>query len=72
MKIPRPCAYKSFNLTSVDYYRGSHTQDYNIGGDNDKQYVVSLMTDSAELIYQDGSSASEIAVFNKQAYSVQI
>jgi hypothetical protein len=70
MKIPRPCAYKSFNLTSVDYYRGENTYDYNIGGDNDKQYVVSLMTDSAELIYQDGSDASGIAVFNKRGYSV--
>lgn len=61
MKIPRPCAYKSFNLTSVDYYRGAHTYDYNIAGNNTVQYVATLMNDNAALIYQNGSDASHIA-----------
>jgi hypothetical protein len=24
MVIPRPCAYKSYNMTQVDYYRGQN------------------------------------------------
>ena len=31
MKIPRPCAFESYNLTSVEYYRGQNTMFYNIG-----------------------------------------
>jgi len=31
MKIPRPCAFESYNLTSVDYYRGQNTKLYDIG-----------------------------------------
>lgn len=72
MKIPRPCAYKSFNLTSVDYYRGAHTYNYDIAGNNTVQYVVALMNDNAKLMYQNGSDASNLAEFNKQAYSIQI
>jgi hypothetical protein len=30
MKIPRPCAYRSLNLTGVEYYRGQNTMDYDI------------------------------------------
>jgi hypothetical protein len=30
MTIPRPCAYKSANLTQVDYYRGQNAQQYKI------------------------------------------
>lgn len=29
MKIPRPCAFASQNLTSVQYYRGQNTLKYN-------------------------------------------
>jgi len=30
MKIPRPCAFASQNLTSVTYYRGQNTYKYNL------------------------------------------
>lgn len=30
MIIPRPCAYKSANLTSVDYFRGQKAYPYSI------------------------------------------
>jgi hypothetical protein len=30
MKIPRPCAYKSFNMTGAEYYRGQNTLKYKI------------------------------------------
>ena len=30
MKIPRPCAFASQNLTSVSYYRGQNTIGYNL------------------------------------------
>ena len=30
MKIPRPCAYQSQNLTSVEYYRGQNEYKYAI------------------------------------------
>lgn len=72
MKVPRPCAYKSFNLTSVDYYRGANTYDYNIAGNNTVQYVATLMNENAALVYQDGSDASELAVFDKRSYSIKI
>jgi hypothetical protein len=45
MKVPRPCAYKSFNLTSIEYYRGAHTYSYNLAGNNTHQYVATLMND---------------------------
>ena len=32
MRIPRPCAYQSQNLTSVSYYRGQRTYSYDIFG----------------------------------------
>lgn len=41
MKIPRPCAFESFNLTSVEYYRGQNTMTYDIG---DKNSVANVIT----------------------------
>jgi len=29
-KIPRPCAFKSFNMTQVEYYRGQNPLSYSI------------------------------------------
>jgi hypothetical protein len=26
MKIPRPCAFKSYNMTQMNYYRGTNNQ----------------------------------------------
>lgn len=34
MIIPRPCAFKSYNLTSVNYYRGQNSQQYKIAQNN--------------------------------------
>ena len=34
MKIPRPCAFFSQNLTSVQYYRGQNTLSYDIYEEN--------------------------------------
>ena len=30
MKVPRPCAFKSLNMTGVDYYRGQNAYAYTI------------------------------------------
>jgi len=48
--IPRPCAYKSVNMTSVEYYRGQNALKYDIFRENSAS-VVTLMSDNAELIY---------------------
>lgn len=34
MKIPRPCAYQSQNLTEAEYYRGQNTMQYDIQREN--------------------------------------
>ena len=55
MKIPRPCAFKSYNLTSIDYYRGQRPLDYKISSsDNTAGFVVTLMNTKSEFIFQNG------------------
>ena len=52
MKIPRPCAYKSYNLTQVTYYRGQNTYSYKISDSNQHTNVVSMMrSDTAKTIF---------------------
>jgi len=72
MKIPRPCAYKSLNLTAQDYYRGQKTLDYKITKNNKNAFGVTLLDGNTKMIYQDGTDASDLAKFNKDKYSVGI
>lgn len=51
MIIPKPCAYKSSNLTAVEYYRGYFTQEYKIAERNRDGVTVTQMSPNAELIY---------------------
>jgi hypothetical protein len=72
MIIPRPCAFKSYNLTSVDYYRGQNRQQYKIAQKNVEGNVVTMMDENSLLIYQDGKSAADIATYEKKTYSIYI
>lgn len=72
MKIPRPCAFKSLNLTSQDYYRGQKTLDYKITANNRNAFGVTLLDGNSKMIYQDGKSAENLAKFDKTKYSVGI
>jgi hypothetical protein len=73
MKIPRPCAFESYNLTSVEYYRGQNTMTYDIADKNSvASSVITQMTSASKLIKQDGSSAENLAKYNQEAYSVEI
>jgi hypothetical protein len=71
MIIPRPCAFKSLNMTSVSYYRGQNPLQYQINQQNSGN-VVTMMDAQSELIYQDGSSAADIAAYRKNNYTVSI
>jgi len=73
MKIPRACAYKSANLTQVDYYRGQNDLTYNIANENpDNTYVATQMSADTEFIFQDGTPATEVGYYNQKIYSVII
>ena len=72
MKIPRPSAFASYNLTAVEYYRGQNTMTYNIGEENESASVVTQMSAESKIIFQDGKSAETIAVYNQDEYSVKI
>jgi len=50
MRIPRPCAYKSYNLTSVNYYRGQNTYSYKISYNNTHTFVVTMMSEKSSKI----------------------
>jgi hypothetical protein len=50
MKIPRPCAFQSQNLTSVTYYRGQNTQPYDLYAQNSAK-VASYMSGIPDIIY---------------------
>jgi len=65
MIIPRPCAFKSFNLTSVNYYRGQRALAYKIAQANVQGNVVTMMDDSSVLVYQNGKNASDIATYDR-------
>lgn len=64
MKIPRPCAYKSYNMTQMNYYRGMDLTRYNIAKQNNQAFIVTMMDANSQLMYQDGSNASDIAIYN--------
>lgn len=72
MKIPRPCAFESYNLTDVEYYRGQNTMYYNIGDKNSVASVITQMTENSQMLMQDGTPADAIAVYNQETYSVEI
>lgn len=72
MIIPRPCAFKSYNLTSVEYYRGQKAKQYRIAQANVEGNVVTMMDESSVIIYQDGKSANDIAKYDKNTYSIMI
>lgn len=72
MIIPRPCAFKSSNLTSVNYYRGQNEKQYEISVQNSQGFVITMMDESSVLIYQNGQSAADIATYDKDTYSVLI
>jgi len=57
--IPRPCAYKSTNLTQVDYYRGQKTYTYDIFRENDAN-TLTLMS-NAKISYQTGEPTTDFA-----------
>lgn len=51
MKIPRPCAYKSLNLTGVEYYRGQNTLDYKISNNENESLGETLLDGNTNLIF---------------------
>ena len=61
MRIPRPCAYKSYNLTSANYYRGQNTYSYKISYNNTHTFVVTMMTEKTpKILFQNGRLANPI------------
>ena len=69
-KIPRPCAFKSFNMTSQDYYRGQKPLAYSISQNNAMSYVTSLMSDP-KLLMLNGKTAS-LAKYDNKTNSIMI
>lgn len=69
-KIPRPCAFKSFNMTSVDYYRGQNALSYSISQNNAMSYVTSLMS-SPDLLNMNGKPAT-LARYDNKTNSIMI
>ena len=63
MKIPRPCAFSSFNMTAVQYYRGQKTLTYDVLAQNDAR-VASGIKGNPDLVYQDGTDASDLLKYN--------
>ena len=51
MKIPRPSAFASYNLTAVEYYRGQNTMTYDIGEENNVASVVTQMSSDSKIIF---------------------
>jgi len=73
MKIPRPCAFKSYKLADVDYYRGQRALPYKISAsDNKSGFVVTLMNTQSEFIFQNGETASAVATYDQSTYTVNI
>lgn len=71
-RIPRPCAYDSFNLTQMDYYRGQNAEQYKISEVNKAGFVITQMDQNSEFIYQNGTNASYIGFYDQNDYSVWI
>jgi len=71
MKIPRPCAHASQNFTSVQYYRGQNTLQYNIYSENSAK-AATYITGTPYIIFQDGKDAAALATFNQQQNTIDI
>jgi len=54
VKIPRPCAYKSFNLTSMKYYRGQNPTQYKISNQNSQGFTVTMMNEKSKVVLVNG------------------
>lgn len=50
MRIPRPCAYKSMNMTTVRYYRGQNDLTYDIYRENEGN-TFSLMNSNPQILF---------------------
>ena len=72
MKIPRPCAFESQNLTSVQYYRGQNTLSYDLYGSNNQPRAATLMESDAKMIFQDGTDASSLATYDRNSFTIAI
>ena len=72
MKIPRPCAYQSQNLTSANYYRGQNVMQYDIQRENDKTISAYFSGSEVEVIFQNGTNANSLATFNVGQNSIDI
>ena len=66
-RIPRPCAYKSINMTSVEYYRGQNTLTYDVFDKNGLSSIF-FMRDTATLQYQNGEPSTDIASLDLDRY----
>ena len=51
MKIPRPCAYKSYNMTAVNYYRGQNTFEQKLTHNNSYSFVTTLFDENVKTIF---------------------
>lgn len=72
MRVPRACAYQSFKLADVEYYRGQNEQQYKISSLNTETFVVTQMSSNSDLIYQNGESAASVARYDQTDYSVWV
>lgn len=70
-RIPRPCAFKSQNMTAVEYYRGQHTLTYDFAGENSIN-TITLMSDTATIQYQTGESCDDLALLDLKQNTVLI
>ena len=66
MKIPRPCAFRSYNLTSVEYYRGQKEMRYDVYDENPDSGAAAItqLSSDAKLIMQNGRSAEALARYS--------
>ena len=72
MKIPRPCAYKSYNMTQMNYYRGTDLERYNIASQNNQGFIVTMMDANSQIMYQDGKESADLATYNQSDYSIYV
>ena len=72
MKIPRPCAYKSYNMTQMNYYRGTDLERYNIASQNNQGFIVTMMDANSQIMYQDGKNSADLAAYNQSDYSIYV
>jgi len=72
MKIPRPCAYKSYNMTQMNYYRGTNQERYNIASQNNQGFIVTMMDANSQIMYQNGLPSNDLAIYNQSDYSIYV